>query len=239
MTSAEIYKLRTHRSPFLSAAVLLIGVLVPSAVLIWYSPKDPSAYVDNFTLTFEILSVLVAIEFGGWILGAEYRQGTVKRLLTAEPRRMRALATKGLVGAGALSAVLVATAGIGWAAARIVGSVNHVTVPWNGRTLLAAGLTALIAAAIAYSLSAITRNDSFAKGGTLALILIIEPLISLIPKVDRYTIGSALEGMSQWLTGDAVEALPTVSPTAAAITLAVWLTAFITAGAALFASRDV
>ena len=129
MTTAEIYKLRTQRTPLICAAALLIGVLTPSVVLIWHTPNDTAAYADTFTATFEVLSFLLAIVFGGWVLGTEYRQGTVKRLLTTEPRRIRAIATKGLVGAGAMSVVLVAIAGIGWAAARIVGSINDVTVP--------------------------------------------------------------------------------------------------------------
>ena len=163
----------------------------------------------------------------------------MKRLLTSEPRRLRAIATKGLVDAGALSAVLVATAGIGWAAARIVGSMNDVTVPWDGRTLLAAGVTALIGATVAYSLSVVTRSDSFAMVGTVTMLLVLTPLLSLIPKVGKYMIGSALEGLSQWMAGDASEALATSSPGTAAITLAAWLTVLLAGGAILFASRDV
>ena len=238
MTAAEIY-IRTQRTPLVCAAVLLGGVLVPSVVLIWVTPSDLSAYADIFTGTFEVLSILLAIVFGGWLLGTEYRQGTVKRLLTSEPRRLRAIATKGLVGAGALSAVLVATAGIGWAAAHIVGSMNDVTVPWDGRTLLAAGVTALIGATVAYSLSAVTRSDSFAMVGTVTMLLVLTPLLSLIPKVGKYMIGSALEGLSQWMAGDASEALATSSPGTAAITLAAWLTVLLAGGAVLFASRDV
>ena len=75
MTAAEIYKLRTQRTPLVCAAVLLGGVLVPSVVLIWVTPSDLSAYADIFTGTFEVLSILLAIVFGGWLLGTEYRQG--------------------------------------------------------------------------------------------------------------------------------------------------------------------
>ena len=117
--------------------------------------------------------------------------------------------------------------------------MNDVTVPWDGRTLLAAGVTALIGATVAYSLSAVTRSDSFAMVGTVTMLLVLTPLLSLIPKVGKYMIGSALEGLSQWMAGDASEALATSSPGTAAITLAAWLTVLLAGGAVLFASRDV
>ncbi len=88
MTKAEIYKLRTQRTPLVCAGLLLAGVLAPSIVLIWYSPKDPAAYTTNFTDVYNTLSIMLGIVFGGWLLGNEYRQGTVKRLLASEPRRI-------------------------------------------------------------------------------------------------------------------------------------------------------
>lgn len=237
MMSAEIYKLRTQRNPLLTAIALVVGVLIPSIVLIWYSPSSTAAYTDAFRGTFGVLSVLVAIDFGGWLLGSEYRHGTVKRLLTGEPRRLRALATKGLVGAGALSAALAIAATIGWTAARIVGSMHDATVPWQGKDLLGDVVTALVAATIAYSLSAITRSDSYAKVGTLALMLILEPLLAMVPRIGDYTIGSALYSVTGWIAGESNTAIPSIG--GATVTLAVWLAAFIGGGALLFSRRDV
>ncbi|NND76086.1 MAG: hypothetical protein HKN44_13870 [Ilumatobacter sp.] len=238
MINAEIYKLRTQLHPIGYATVLLVGVLVPSAVLIWYTPTDSSTYTEAFRATFGIISVLLAIEFGGWLLGTEYRQGTVKRMLTSEPRRLRALATKGGVGAAGLAAVLVTGATVGWVAARVVGSMNDVTVPWQGWELLGDGLTALVAATFAYGLSAITRSDSFAKVGTVALILVIEPMLGAIPHVGDYTIGSALNGITTWIASE--QAMPgTLAVSTAFVTLAAWLGAVTVTGATLFARRDV
>ena len=239
MKTAEIYKLRTHRKPLLSAAALLVGVLAPSVVLIWYTPDEPTAYGDVFVSTFEVLSLILAIVFGGWLLGTEYRQDTVKRLLSTEPRRLRALATKGVVGAAAMTSVMAATFSIGWAAARVVGSMNDVTVPWEGRSLVAFSVTALIAATVAYSLSAITRSDTFAMVGTVALVLVVEPLLNLIPKIGDYTIGSTIASLEQWMTGEAAEPVAVLSTGTATVTLAVWLAGFVATGAALFATRDV
>lgn len=239
MTRAEIYKLRTHRTPVVCTAVLLVGVLAPSIVMIWYTPTDQASYGDAFTSVFESLSLLMGIVFGGWLLGTEYRQGTVKRLLASEPRRLRALTTKGLVGAGAMSVVLALVAGAGWTAARVVGSVNDATVPWNGRALLAFIVSALVAAAVAYSLSAVTRSDSFAMVGTVATILVVGLPLSLVPKVGKYTVFPAITRVEEWVSGNATDSLSTLSAGAAVITLTGWLVAFVTAGAVLFARRDV
>lgn len=239
MTSAELFKLRTQRTPLVCAVVLMLGVVAPSAVLLWYAPSDAAAYTDAFGATYGILPLLLSIVFGGWLLGTEYRQGTVKRLLTSEPRRLRALATKGLVGAGALSAVLTVAGVVGWGAARIVGSMNEVTVGWDGRGLLAAGLTALIGGAVAFGLSAVTRSDSFAMVGTVALLLVLDPLLSLIPKVGDYTFGSALTTVSDAVAGAQTFEPAALSTSAGLAILAVWLGAFLVSGAALFTSRDV
>ena len=239
MTRAEIYKLRTHRTPLVCTAGLLIGVLAPSIVMIWYTPTDPASYGEGFSNMFESLSPLMGIVFGGWLLGTEYRQGTVKRLLTSEPRRLRALATKGLVGAAAMSIVLATVAGVGWSAARLVGSMNDATVPWDGRALLAFSVSTIVAAAFAYSLSAVTRSDSFAMVGTVAAILVVGLPLSLVPKVGKYTIFPAITRVEEWVSGNATDSLSTLSADAAVFTLAAWLAAFLTAGAVLFARRDV
>ncbi len=184
-------------------------------------------------------ALLLGIVFGGWLLGTEYRQDTVKRLLINEPRRLRALTTKGLVGAGAMSVVIALIAGVGWTAARLVGSMNDATVPFDGRSLLAFSVSALVAAAFAYSLSAVTRSDSFAMVGTVATILVVGLPLSLVPRVGKYTVFPAITRVEEWVSGTPTESLSTLSAGAAAITLAAWLVGFLTTGAVLFVRRDV
>ncbi len=240
MFSAELYKLRTHRTPMMCALALLVGVLAPSVVMMFYTPSDPSAYGNTFTAVYQILSPLVAIAFGGWLLGTEYRQDTAKRMLASEPRRLRALAAKAAAGFAALSAGLAATAGIGWTAARLVGSMNDYTFGWNGRELLAGAMFGLGAAVVAFALSAITRSDSFAMVGTLALVLILDPLLGLIPKIGDYTFGGALGTLTNKIAGGGEAFNPAALSTGqASLSLALWFAAFLGAGSYLFATRDV
>lgn len=240
--SAELYKLRTHRTPWASLAVLLLGVVAPAAVMLFYTPGDPSAYAETYSAVFQLLGPIVAIAFGGWLLGTEFRQDTAKRMLVTESRRIKALTVKAVTGLVALAGALSLTAGVGWAAARVVGSMNDYAVPFEGRTLLAAGLFALGAALVSFALSAITRSDSFAMVGTLTLVLILDPLLGLIPRVGKYTFGGALSTLTDKVANTADGALldPSALTTGqAAIALGVWFAAFLGTGGYLFAKRDL
>jgi len=238
---AEAFKIRSHRTPMVTAAVMFLAVLAPAAVLMFYTPSGPSAYSDAWSATYGLIGPLVAIVFGGWLLGTEYRQGTTKRMLTTEPRRMRALATKGAVGAGVLSVLLAATALTGWGAAWIVGNMNDISIAWNGRELLASGLFALAAGAVSFALSAITRSDSFAMVGSVALVLVLDPLLSLIPKIGDYTFVTAVSTLTDKVAGSVnVFAGPaSLTVTSAVITTGAWFAAFIGGAAYLFSTRDV
>lgn len=241
MSRAELFKIRTHRTPWVCAGLLLVGVLASPAVLLFYTPSSSSAYADAFTRTYSVLAPLIAIVFGAWLLGTEYRQGTVKRMLATESRRGRALATKAGVGLAWLSAALTSTALIGWSASRAVGSLNDVTIPWNGRELLAAGIFALVSAAVAFGASAITRSDSFAMVGTVGLILVLDPLLSLIPKVGQYSFGSTLSIVTDRVSGSTPSfgEATTMGLGTATLAVGVWLVLVLGAGARLFSTRDV
>ncbi len=241
MIKAELYKLRTHRTPLATAATLLVGVLAPSVVMLWYTPTNTSAYADTWLAVYSILAILLAIVFGGWALGTEYRQDTVKRMLASEPRRGRALATKASAAAASMTAVLAAVAGLGWLAARVVGDMNDVMVAWEGRQVLATVFTALLAGAMTFGLSAITRSDSFAMIGMVGLLLVLDPLLGLIPKIGDYTLGSSLSVVSDKIAGTAsgFGEVASLSTSSATLTLVAWLVAFVGGGTVLFASRDI
>lgn len=239
MNRTEIYKIRTHRTPIVCAVGFLLGVLAPSVVLLWYTPPSQSAYLEMFTASYQVLGMLLAVVFGGWILGTEYRQGTLKRVLATEPRRHRVIARKALVGASGLTAVMASVALIGWSAARLVGSMNDVTVPWAGRTLLAAWVAAMVGAAVSFSLSAITRSDSFAMVGTMAMMVVLDPILSLVPKVGKFAMDSALDRITMSVANDSLGRTSELTTTSAVVTLGVWLTIALGSAVMLFANRDV
>lgn len=235
---AEYYKLRTHRVPVASAALLLIASLIPSVVLIWYTPSNPASYTDAYRMTFNIVSFILAAVFGAWLLGNEYSQGTVKRLLSSEPRRSRALATKAVVGADALAGTVFLVGVIAWVAARIVGSMHDVTVPWEPRVLLADVVATLTVATVAFGISAIARSFGYAMIATVAFIAILDGMLGLIPNVGKYSLGTAASRFEDWVAGRATD-ITELSATSASIALAAWMLVFLGGAFFLFTTRDV
>jgi ABC-2 type transport system permease protein len=241
MLRAELYKIATHRVPRACFIVMLLGIVGPSLALVLYTPATPSSYATTYRHVYEILPSVVAVAFGAWILGTEYRQDTVKRLLTADPRRLRILGTKAIAGTVVLVAALAAFAVAGWLAARTVGAANKYTVVWPGRQLLPGALFAIGAAALAFAFSAILRSDAMAMVAALAVVLILDPLLGTIPGVGKFTFGGALETLTSRVGGTAGGFFDTTVLTnaQASITLASWLAIFLGTGGYLFMRRDV
>ena len=158
--------------------------------------------------------------------------GCDQATLVGEDDCLRSVAT-------AMAAVLGVAGTIGWTAARIVGSMNDVTVAWQGRTMLVAALFGLAMATVAYGLSAITRSDAFAMVGTVAMVFILEPLLSVIPKFGDYTLVNALGRVLSVVGSDATVEPGALSMGVAAATLTAWLVVLLGVGAVAFARRDV
>ncbi|GEM_PF-615912 len=237
---AELYKLRAHRTPAAVAGILLLGVLAPSAVLLWYTPDSAMAYTETWSTVFAILGPLTAIVYGGWLVGTEYKQGTMKRMLTTEPRRLRALGAKATAGVSTLAFGLVGALGLGWAAAWVVGDLNGVSVPFETRELLATVVTSVLFASVAFGLATLTRNGAFGMVATTGLLLVLDPLISLIPTVGDYTLGSVIGVVDEAISGETSPFdTASIATTTAVAALAAWMGGLGLTTARLFARRDV
>jgi ABC-type transport system involved in multi-copper enzyme maturation permease subunit len=241
MLRVELIKILSHRVPRVCFLAMIIGVVAPSVALIVYEPASPDAYGTTFLHVFQVLPSIVAIVFGGWVMGTEYRHDTVKRLVMSDPRRTRVLAGKAAAGGALLTTALATVAIVGWGAARAVGAMNDYTVMWNGRELLSGALFAAGAAVVAFALSVVIKSDALSMVATLALVLILDPLLSLIPRLGGYTFGGALETLTGSLSNSAGGPYDTslLTNTQASITLAAWLTVFIGSAVYLFTTRDV
>lgn len=241
MISAELYKLATHRTPRVCAALLLVGVITPSLVMMVVSPRDTGAYAEWFETTLEAVALMVAVVFGGWLLGAEYHQGTTKRVLASEPRRARVLAAKGGLGAVAVAAVVGLAGVAGWAVARVAASMQDATVTFNPRLLAGLVLASLVAAAVAFALSTITRSETFAVVATFGLLAILDPMLSDLPKVGKYTLGSALASVQQAVQGGvpSIESSLSLATITGVAVLAAWMLALLGVAVVLFRARDV
>ncbi|MEM7092030.1 MAG: ABC transporter permease subunit [Actinomycetota bacterium] len=237
---AEYQKLIAHRAPWIATGVLLVGMLAAPVVLTFYTPDDPTVYGNVNPAIFSLLGPLVAAIFGSWILGTEFRQGTVKRLLATDPRRGRVLARKAVAGGGILATILATTGLVGYGASWIVAEMNDAAFAFDGRMMLAGGLFGMGAAAAGFGLSAVTKSDAFAAIGTVGMVMVLDPLLSLVPKVGDYTFGATLGQITDRIAGTVSEFSATnLSTTTAAVVASLWIIGFVGAGSALFARRDV
>lgn len=238
MIRTELFKLRTHRTPW-----TLLGILISTLVIapIYYSfkePGDPDDVINALVDVFGVMAPLLATVMGGWVVGHEFRQGTLRRVLGSDARRARLIATKAAVGSSAMIVGMAIAAGVGAIAAATSATTFAGTLDWDGtfRGLLSGGFLALVTAAIAFSLSILLRSDTYAMLGAIGIMVIVGPMLTLIPKVGKYTPSALGDDVSVWIagSGDLV-----VSIVPASLGLAATIGALGIAATATFQRRDV
>lgn len=203
MIRTELFKLRAHRTPWVLLFILIGSLLIAPIYYAIKTPDDSQAVLETFGGVFAAVTPLIGTIFGGWVVGHEFRQGTMRRVLGNDARRHRLIATKALVGLGAFAAGMSTAAGIGALASTVSVASFGETLMWDGvvRDILSGGFMALVPAAIAFGLSVLLRSDTYATLGALALMIIIAPLLTLIPRVGKYTPSSLALDVSSWISG--------------------------------------
>lgn len=238
MISTELFKIRHHRTP-----AVLLGMLAASLAIapVYYAIRNPSDVTDltaTFVGVFSVVAPLLAAVFGGWLVGHEFRQGTLRRVLGSDARRTRLIATKAGVGLAVFSGGLTVAAGFGALASTASAATFGETMVWDGvlRELLGSAFVALVVAVIAFGLSVLARSDAYAMLGSLALMIIVGPLLSLIPTVGKYVPSALTNDVASWIS-NADDT--TVSIVPASLILAGTLGALAVAATATFQRRDV
>jgi len=188
---AELLKVRSLPTPlWCLVAVLACGLLGVAATWQWGLGSDLLAV--ELAMGFPI--AIASIVFGVWIFGVEYGQNTLRRTLSADPRRSRLFCSKLVV---ALSVVAIATVLIHLAFFPfydIAAGRHDQTVPVGEyRDLaLAALLSNLVYTTVGASLALLTA--SMAGGVTVALVFvfIFDVVFGAIPEVGDFSFGFAL-----------------------------------------------
>ena len=98
MIRSEGFKIAKHRTPWVLTAVYCALVLAGPAYFIVKPPQDAGFYLEAVTAVFAVVGLLLAPIFGAWLVGNEYRHGTLRRVLAVDARRGRLLATKAVLG---------------------------------------------------------------------------------------------------------------------------------------------
>lgn len=239
MIRTELFKLRTHRTPWVLLSTMIAFLAIPPIYYAIKEPDDPMALIEASGGVFGIMTPLLGAVLGGWIVGHEFRQGTLRRVLGNDARRGRLIATKAMVGLVALTAGMAIAAVVGSLAAAASASSFGGTLDWDGvvRNMLSAGTIAIVTAAIAFGLSILLRSDTYAMLGALGLMIIVGPLLSLIPTVGKYTPFALANDVTLWIAGseDPLE-VPIVT---ASLGLAASIGVLGTGAMAVFQRRDV
>ncbi len=188
---AELAKVRSMPTPaWCLAAVVVCGLLGVAATYQWGLGPDLQAI--ELSLGFPL--AIASIVFGVWIFGVEYGQDTLRRALSADPRRFRLVISKlaAVLVLVALATVLIHLAFFALfdlAADRHGESLQFAEY----RDLVLGGLLSnLVYAIVGGSVALITA--SMAGGVTVALIFvfIIDLFLGAIPKVGDFSFGFAL-----------------------------------------------
>ncbi len=188
---AELAKVRSMPTPvWCLAIVILCGLLGVAATWRWGLGSDLLAI--ELAVGFPL--AIASIVFGVWIFGVEYGQNTLRRTLTADPRRLRLFFSKLAVALvlAALATLLVHL--VLFPFYDLAADRQGDSVPIRGYSdlVLSALLTNLVYVAVGASLALITA--SMAGGVTVALVFvfIIDTVLAVVPAVGDFSFGIAL-----------------------------------------------
>jgi ABC-2 type transport system permease protein len=238
MIRTELFKLRTHRTPWVLLATMIVSLSIAPIYFAFKRPTDAAPVIEAYLGVAGIMAPLLGAVMGGWIFGHEFRQGTLRRVVGNDARRGRLVATKAAIGLGASTVGLAIAAGVGaLAAAASVASFGG-TISWDGifRDVLSGGFFAVATTAVAFGLSMLLRSDTYGMLGALGLMIIVGPLLTLIPTIGKYTPSALANDVTTWIAGSGELGVAIVP---ASLGLAASLAALAVTATVVFQRRDI
>jgi len=220
---AELLKVRSMPTPFWCLiAVSVCALLGLAAVWEWGLGSELVA----FDLAIGFPLAIASIVFGAWIFGVEYGQNTLRRTLTADPRRLRLFTSKFvaamvLVGLATVVIHLVALPFYDLAADRHDQSI---AVADLRDVVVGSLITNTVYAIVGGSLVLITGSMAGGVTAALVFVFVVDTVLAVVPEVGDYSLGVALADIlltvrpSQDFFGDGVH-----SNSVAVVILAAWL----------------
>lgn len=239
---SEFRKIRTTRSVF----GLLAGTVVLAGLALWgsLSSATPAELAAGLTVPFGYAGIVIIAMLFVMVLGIrsftdEVRHGSVVPTFLATPKRLRVLAAKVTVSAGAAVVFAIASlaVGTGVIAVYLVGHGYAVPVAWGALAWLFAKAIAITAlwSVIGVSVGVIVRHQVAAIVGALAWLFVVENILNgLMPKVAAWLPGSAA-GVAMGMGA----LIPVVTPVVGMIVLVAWTVGAVALAAAVIRRRDV
>lgn len=195
---AELLKTRMLPTPRVTLLLALLAVGATALGVYLGTPGDPDDYL-NFPMASAAVAVEVAaIVWGVWLATIEFSQGTLRRALTAEPRRPRLILDKLLVvaplAAAASAAIGLAGFWLGALAADLRGvEFDHGT---GGKLIAVLALTGLLVALVSFALGLLVESFSGGLVLSFAVLFVLDGTLGFVDAVKDYTFGAALTAIS-------------------------------------------
>lgn len=240
MISAELFKLRYQRTPWVLTAIAAIVAAGPAIYFAFKPPEETIFYTEVLVGVFGLAGIIIGAIFGGWLLGHEYSQSTLRRVAILESRRTLLLAKKLAAGGITFAAMLAAALGLSAAVTLAVASMHGDSLVMAGvGTSLTSGLVMSFASALlAFGLSAITRSSMYSMLAVLVVVVMFDPLLAMIPTVGPYMPGASITHMSDWIAGADLTGAA-ASTTGAVLAAIGWLLGTLLVGNSMFARQDI
>ncbi len=179
---SEWIKLRSTRSPWWCMAMAL---LIPMAFGVLITSQSDEGNTIFFTLAGMQFASAVILVLAALAVTSEYRFGTIRTTLQAQPSRTRILWTKAGVIAGVAFLIGEVAAFATFAVSRIFdeGDVLVLSTADDWRLVAGYGLVYALLAVIAVAVGSLVRQPAGAVTLLLVWSLALENLVGLIPTV--------------------------------------------------------
>ncbi len=198
---AEFLKVRSMPTPMWCLIAVLVCFLLGIGGVVAWGPGDGASGID---VAVGVPTLIASIVFGVWIVGVEYGQNTLRRTLTADARRVRLIIDKFVVMLLLVAVVTTALHALALPTYDLAAQANNGSI--SSSEVVEVGLGNLINnlayAMVGFAFALIT--SSMAGGVTMALVFIfvIDTVISIVPKVEDFAMGPALEKVVSTVRGE-------------------------------------
>lgn len=240
--NAELRKLFALPTPRWTLAATIAGVAIAALVAALAGPGNGEDLLP-LQLGIGLTTSIAAIVLGAWMIGLEYGQKTLRRALSADPRRPRLLLAKLAVVLGAVTVVTLVLVAVSAPVFSAIASAHGESMP-VGESLqygLAVLMSNLVYATVGFAVALVTRSMAGGMALALAFAFVIDSALSVIPTVGEYSLSAAVVELMAGIAGDGVNGMPSGDPQIAqalAVTAA-WLTTLLGVSIGRFTRSDV
>lgn len=237
---AELRKLSALPTPRWTAVIVLACGLLGAVIVFFAGTGGEPAEI--LAAAVGIPSWIASIVLGAWMIGVEYGQKTIRRVLSSNPRRLRLLLTKLAVVLGYVAVLTIVATAFGAILLAIAASGHGGGVGIGQTVDIALGSLSqnLVYAAVGFFLALITRSMAGGMTVALAFAFVIDLALSAIPKYGDYSLSLAVTDIYASLVGPELSAMgedPNLGR--ALLVTAAWLAAFGAASGLRFLRSDV